>query len=645
MIKLMKMIFGILFVTIIFFSGCGKITTPNPSLTQNINENDVQQQQYNEKKIKGEEEDKNFESDLTWSERLYVPTMIQKFDDTYFIIDCWNHRVLYNTHITDSISEWSVMTDESYIGGHTISSDGSIYVLDNTDNSEVLVYKKNQNGTFTKIRTIGNVNGRPHYVIYDDINKLFYVIGSTIGKIYVFKNENDNLVLVRTDDMPDLKETYVRSISIIDGKLYAVSGNNQICEYDIQADMFTLKRRYPVLDDFSGMNQIVKINDYFYITVNTDIKGDLAKTNIVRVKDLNNLNTDKYESLYGTMGFVGQPYFITFFDNKYYTTQISATKGNGIKCFEACNEDNISNVTDLFYWEDVLDESVERYQSKYAITEGNTETEVVDLFVFSGQSNMSGKGDAKLAPAVAYGYEYKAISDPNALYHIIEPFGINENNPEGINDIWPDTNEIRKLGGFVASFANAYYEDTSTPIVAVSCSEGATLIDDWLPGTVKYDDIISRCNMAKKFIDASGKYSLRHAYFVWCQGESDGDNGMSSEAYYQKLKSLTTSLVDNGVVEKCMIVRIGNNAKDNNLYNQIIDAQTRLCKDDNNCILISTRFADFSSAGLMKDEYHYTQEGYNLVGQEAGANAAYYSNNGVEPSIYDYKYMNEYEPD
>ena len=30
------------------------------------------------------------ESDENWEEYLYVPTMIDKFDDTYFIIDCWN---------------------------------------------------------------------------------------------------------------------------------------------------------------------------------------------------------------------------------------------------------------------------------------------------------------------------------------------------------------------------------------------------------------------------------------------------------------------------------------------------------------------------------------------------------------------------
>lgn len=47
--------------------------------------------------------------------------------------------------------------------------------------------------------------------------------------------------------------------------------------------------------------------------------------------------------------------------------------------------------------------------------------------------------------------------------------------------------------------------------------------------------------------------------------------------------------------------------------------------------------------GLMKDSYHYTQNGYNLVGEEAGENAGYYSDTGLEPNLYDYEYQREYE--
>jgi hypothetical protein len=31
-----------------------------------------------------------------WATRLYTSTQIQKIADTYFIVDCWHHRVIYS---------------------------------------------------------------------------------------------------------------------------------------------------------------------------------------------------------------------------------------------------------------------------------------------------------------------------------------------------------------------------------------------------------------------------------------------------------------------------------------------------------------------------------------------------------------------
>ena len=585
---------------------------------------------------------KNMKDSSRWEDRLYVPTMIQKIENTYFIMDCWNHRVIYNTNLSKDVSEWKTLTDDDYIGGHTIASDGKLYVLDNTDHSEVLVYKKDGD-EFVQSQIIESIDGRPHYVVYDEKAKLFYVIGSTLGTIYVLKNNDGNLELVRTDVLDEIVGSYVRSISIIDGYLYTTSGPGYIYEYEITADGFNLHNTYAVPDELFGMNQMTKIGDFYYLTVNTNKSGDLSYTSIVRTKDLTELSAGGYENLYDQMGFVGQPYYISNFDGKYWIGEISATKGNGIKSFMV-DENKVKNVKKLFYWDDVIAESEERYQSKYpsVATETEQEVEKVDLFIFSGQSNMSGKGDATLAPDVTHGYEFRAISDPTTLYSITEPFGLNENNPKGINDTWIETGELRKLGGLVSSFANSYYSITGVPVVGVSCSEGATKIDGWIPGTDRYNDIVNRCSLAKDWIDSSGKYSISHIYFVWCQGESDGDEDTTAQVYYNSLEKLTSTLVNEGVVDKCMIIRIGNSGTNATKYDEIISAQTSLCQDSDNCILISTRFAEMSSTGLMKDEYHYTQEGYNLVGKEAGYNAGLYTKMGTEPSLFDYESQMEY---
>ena len=69
----------------------------------------------------------------TWEERLYVPTMIEKCGNQYFIIDCWNSRILYSDSCSKNLNDWNVLQQDAYLGGHTVASDGELYVFDNTD--------------------------------------------------------------------------------------------------------------------------------------------------------------------------------------------------------------------------------------------------------------------------------------------------------------------------------------------------------------------------------------------------------------------------------------------------------------------------------------------------------------------------------
>lgn len=66
-----------------------------------------------------------------WESSLYTPTMIVKFENDYFIVDCWHHRVIYNDNLYEPISKWKLMTDD-IVGSHTIAYDGRLYVVDDT---------------------------------------------------------------------------------------------------------------------------------------------------------------------------------------------------------------------------------------------------------------------------------------------------------------------------------------------------------------------------------------------------------------------------------------------------------------------------------------------------------------------------------
>lgn len=265
-------------------------------------------------------------------------------------------------------------------------------------------------------------------------------------------------------------------------------------------------------------------------------------------------------------------------------------------------------------------------------------SKIVDLVMFMGQSNMAGRGTASESPVVPVGcgYEFRAISDPTKLYDLIEPFGKNENNSTS------GVTEGSKSGSMVSSFVNEYYKHTKTPIVAVSCSKGGTSIDFWQPNGKPLNDAINRHNLAKEWLLENG-YTIRRDFMVWCQGETDGDNSMSKDTYISKAKLMIEAMMNCGV-ERCFIVRIGNHRDKPTFYDTIINAQTELCKTYKNATLVSTDFAGMATSGLMKDVFHYKQEGYNIAGANAGRHTAYYINNGVEPCMYDVEYNNLYLP-
>ena len=77
----------------------------------------------------------------------------------------------------------------------------------------------------------------------------------------------------------------------------------------------------------------------------------------------------------------------------------------------------------------------------------------VDLLFFMGQSNMAGRGEAALAPVVApgMGYEYRAVTDPDTLHPLEEPFGVNENDPAGVYEPGMERAHQARLQGRISA--------------------------------------------------------------------------------------------------------------------------------------------------------------------------------------------------
>ena len=243
---------------------------------------------------------------------------------------------------------------------------------------------------------------------------------------------------------------------------------------------------------------------------------------------------------------------------------------------------------------------------------------IYDLFLFMGQSNMAGRGiTSPLWPEAApeavkgAGYEYRAVSDPDHLHKIEEPFGAAENNPGGIFE------PGMKTGSLVTSFVNAYYETSGHSVIGVSASKGGSSVSQWQGKEDYLTDALRRLKGAKESL-ACRQMVPAHQFVLWCQGETDGDLGTSGEEYKARFTHMMDILEENGI-ETCFLITIGEyNGEKGYDYSQIRQAQLELAECDPRVKLVCNAFHTMKERGLMKDEFHYYQKAYNEVGQAAG---------------------------
>ena len=334
---------------------------------------------------------------------------------------------------------------------------------------------------------------------------------------------------------------------------------------------------------------------------------------------------------------VDDKYYVVFNSNiwsqgeNFYDNLVSKYKGNSLIVLFRDKNDLVINDSMLNEIKNSIIVSLDN--SVYS----DRNKRIVDVFMFMGQSNMAGRGitnaeHPEKVPTImsGAGYEYRAISDDTKLSNIEEPFGKNENVSGAIDD------GSDKTGSMVTSFVNAYYSNNGNiPVVAVSASQGGTLSSQWVANSAKLNDAINRLNKTIEFLNKNG-YSIRNKYMVWCQGESDADSNYSKDTWTNNFKSMLNGMMSAGI-EKCFMVRIGNcnieGSEDR--YKNMISWQTEMAQTNKNVVMVSCDFAGMKNRGLMKDQFHYYQAGYNECGTYAGINTAYYVTSEKEPTMYD----------
>lgn len=241
----------------------------------------------------------------------------------------------------------------------------------------------------------------------------------------------------------------------------------------------------------------------------------------------------------------------------------------------------------------------------------------VDLVIFAGQSNMSGRGgDAKSAPGVPVdtGYEFRIGTCPTGLYPVTEPFGVFSNGY--LCDL-----PILRGGSLVSSFMNSYYKATGVPVMGFSAARGGSSIGYWQTAPVqaelsqKFDTIKAWCSANHIFI--------RRKYVVWLQGETDGVARIEKQKYRDGLVNVFTPLFAKGL-DQVFVITIGQYAGLPGTYDQVIQAEIELCASDPRFSLGSDALRNLP-ATYLTDGCHYSQAALNIVGSQCGSAAALYS--------------------
>ncbi len=255
----------------------------------------------------------------------------------------------------------------------------------------------------------------------------------------------------------------------------------------------------------------------------------------------------------------------------------------------------------------------------------------VDLILFMGQSNMSGAaGDASHAPKVSEeaGMEFRAVSDPTTLYPITEPFGVNENNSSGLHE-YPGA----KNGSLVSAFVNEYHKLTGRRVIAVSISMGATDMKVWdTPGVIA--DVKDRYTRAVRYLEDNG-FKIGHKYALWLHGESDGLEHTDPAVYRTSLDNIIRPLFIGGL-QKMFIITPGRTIDYKDIFLDIINVQKQICAESGYYAVATTILTGVSTE-YMRDMFHYDQHVLNMVGIRSAQSVAYYTNNGVEMTVYDYR--------
>ncbi len=280
------------------------------------------------------------ENPLNPDSTLSVPTDVKKTGEIWFIVDCYHDRIIYHENLEDPLTSWRVMTDE-ISRGHTVASDGIVYLADDTEQNRVLIFEQ-EDGAFVMTQVFEEIGDRPHEILYREEDKTFYCWSSESGEMFLFRRDDadDRVYLEEIRRIPLLAGTYVRSFTVTDrageDEIWFVSGTPTSAGYAenyapsvvvCDLDTFSVKETWPVADEMAGMVQITPIDGWLYVTISTDSTGDQGAADLIRARTPQDLAEGSVEHLYREyFEGGGTPYIIRRIEDCWYLAEHRANR-------------------------------------------------------------------------------------------------------------------------------------------------------------------------------------------------------------------------------------------------------------------------------------------------------------------------------
>ena len=283
-----------------------------------------------------------------YGDSFFVPTQVYQNGGEFYIADAYHHQVLHSSNAASAPEEWHPV-GMGLNRPHAIASDGTIYLVVDTDNNRIVTYAKTEAG-YQLIESIPNVGIRPHYVEYDKDTGQFYVWSSMTGVMYIYKRSAKglNLILKKAARIKDLDGYYTRSFTIDGGDiLFPCVGRSAV--YVVNKKNFKVKAVYPVAAELSEMVQLLHIQNYYYLVTSNDASGEKAPR-LVRAAGLADFGNGSYEDIRDRFGDMnGIPYYITQGEDGHFYTPVIEGNVNSYICRFDIENDAITNVVNMFY--------------------------------------------------------------------------------------------------------------------------------------------------------------------------------------------------------------------------------------------------------------------------------------------------------